>query len=272
MKNRARRLEIGCHGLEVVSFAPPPEKAPTLVFLHPGLGSASTWRDLPERLAAATGCGALVYSRAGHGASDAEEEPLALDFMQREGLEILPRLVEMSGLESFVLVGHSDGGSIALVYAGGVGHPGLRGVATLAAHAFCEELTVETARQAAKEFQTGDLRERLERHHGDKSAWVFDTWFDVWTHPHFAAWSIEGFLPPIDIPVLIVQGADDPYGTRAQVDALASGVGSTADVLWLADCGHAPHRDAPLEVEARLIDFVNRTLVTDIKTEVGERR
>jgi len=252
-------IRIGGRRLEVRMTGPPPTDRPTIVFLHPGLGSVSTWRDFPARLAEACDCGALVFSRAGHGRSDPVDEPLGPDFMHREAFEVLPELVRLLGLQEFVFFGQSDGGSISLIAAGSTVVEGLRGVVAEAAHVFCEQETVRSAEAAMRSFESGDLRRKLHPHHEVNTDWVFGTWSGVWTDPSFMEWNIEEFLPRIEVPVLVIQGAEDEYATRAQVEAIESGV-ATTETMWLEDCGHSPHRDAEEAVLERSAAFVRRVL------------
>ncbi len=217
---------------------------PTLVFLHEGLGCVALWRDFPDAVAAATGCAALVYSRAGYGRSSPVPLPRPLTYMHEEGLTVLPRLLDAAGLDDVVLVGHSDGGSIALVHAGAADPAGrVRGVATLAPHVFCEALTVSSIARAREAYEAGDLREKLARHHGANVDVAFWGWNRAWLDPRFMEWSIEEYLPRVRVPVLVVQGREDPYGTAAQYERIASSCGAPARVVVLEACGHSPHRD-----------------------------
>jgi pimeloyl-ACP methyl ester carboxylesterase len=243
------------HRLEVQSIPGAGADAPTLVFLHEGLGSISMWRDFPRQAAQATGCPALVYSRRGYGRSDALRAPQPVRYMHDEALEVLPRLLEQLAISEPVLVGHSDGGSIAIIYAGV--HDKLKGLVLMAPHVFVEDLSVASIARAKTAFETTDLRERLARHHADPEA-TFRAWNDIWLHPDFRAWNIEEYLPRIDCPVLAIQGFDDEYGTMAQVDAVAKQVGGPVEVLRLADCGHSPHRDQPAAVREAMARFVAR--------------
>ena len=254
---RAGHLALPGGRVETRWWGPPPRSAPTLVFLHEGLGSAALWRDFPETLAAATGCGALAYSRLGYGGSDPCPLPRPLSFMHEEAAR-LPALLDAARVRDGVLVGHSDGGSIALIHAGRDPVAGLRGVVTLAAHVFCEPLSVRSIRAARERYLNGDLRAKLERHHGPNTDCAFWGWNDAWLHPEFALWNIEAVLPQIRVPVLAVQGEDDEYGTPAQLEAIARGAG--ARTLMLPDCGHAPHRDQPERTLAAIGDFVNELL------------
>ena len=225
----------------------------TLVFLHEGLGSVALWRDFPAKVAAASGWRALVYSRRGYGSSDPLEGPRPVDYMHREALDVLPTLLDRLGIEQPVLIGHSDGGSIALIHAGGTTRP-VRGIVTMAAHVFVEDLTVKSIEEAKVAFQTTDLGERMSRYHRDAAA-AFRGWNDIWLHPDFRAWNIEAFLPGIDCPVLAIQGVEDEYGTRAQVDAIVRGIGEKARPLMLPACRHSPHRDQEAATMSAIVRF-----------------
>lgn len=244
-----RRLEYEWHG-------PAPAAAPTLVFLHEGLGCITTWRDFPARLAEATGWGALVYSRAGYGRSEPVPLPRPLRFMHDEALLVLPEVLEAVGVGEAVLVGHSDGGSIALIHAGGTPAANVRGLLLEAPHVFCEDLPVRSIARAAEKYREGDLRRALERHHGDNVDVAFWGWNRAWLDPDFRAWNIEEYLGPIRCPVLVIQGEDDEYGTLAQVDAIEAGCGGPVRRLVLPDCGHSPHRDQAEATLGAMADFV----------------
>ncbi|MBM3534278.1 MAG: alpha/beta hydrolase [Alphaproteobacteria bacterium] len=229
-------------------------RSATLVFLHEGLGSVALWRDFPAKVAAASGWRALVYSRRGYGQSDPIDEPRPVDYMHREALDVLPRLLDRLGVEQPVFIGHSDGGSIALIHAGGMLRP-VRGIVTMAAHVFVEDLTIKSIEEAKVAFQTTNLGERMSRYHRDATA-AFWGWNDIWLHPDFRAWNIEAFLPKIDCPVLAIQGVEDEYGTPAQVDAIIRGIGARARPLMLPACRHSPHRDQAATTTAAIADFV----------------
>lgn len=226
-----------------------------MVFLHEGLGSISQWRDFPDRIAAATGLPAIIYARYGHGQSDVLQQAHGVDFMHREALEMLPELLRSLGVERPILVGHSDGASIALIYAGS-GHP-LRGLVAMAPHVFVEDISIAGITAAKQAFETTDLPQKLARHHRDPVK-TFYGWNDVWLAPAFRGWNIERFLPAIKCPLLAIQGYGDEYGTMAQVDAIARQAGGPVEVLKLADCGHSPHKDQPEIVATSIIDFVAR--------------
>ena len=232
------------------------EDLPTLVLLHEGLGCVQMWRDFPDRLAKATGARVFVYSRAGYGKSSPVPPPRAATYMHKEGLEVLPGVLEKAGIERAVLVGHSDGGSIALIYTGGVPDNRTVGVVTLAAHVFNERLCVDSIAAAGETYRATDLRERLLRYHGSNVDDAFWGWNRVWLSPEFWRWNIEEFLPPITVPVLAIQGWDDEYGTERQVDTIVGKVGGRAEKLMLDRCKHSPHKDqteATLDAVARFV-------------------
>ncbi len=249
-------LHVGGRRLEAAWWGPLPDAAPTLVLLHEGLGCVDMWRDLPGKLAAATGYGVLVYSRLGYGRSDPCPLPRPLTYMHDEALEVLPALLATARVRDCVLVGHSDGGSIALVYAGGTKAPPLRGVVTLAGHVFCEELSVTSIAAAKDAYEHDGLRERLARYHGSNVDCAFWGWNRAWLEPEFMRWNLESYLPDIDVPVLAVQGIDDEYGTGAQVDAIVAGAG--AESLLLENCGHSPQRDREQATIEAVAGFVRR--------------
>lgn len=238
------------HGrrLEYRWWPPPsPPAATPLLLLHEGLGSVGLWRDFPEALAARTGRATAAYSRLGHGASDPRGTALDIDFMHDEAERVVPSVLDALGLDRAVLVGHSDGGSIALLAA--AAHP--RRVEALvleAPHVFVEPVSVASIARMRDLYASTDLRERLARYHGDNVDEAFRGWNDVWLHPDFLAWNIERALPRVTCPVLVIQGEADEYGTAKQVEAIAAGVGGAVETVWLRDCGHSPHRDQPAAV------------------------
>jgi pimeloyl-ACP methyl ester carboxylesterase len=235
--------------------------APRLVFLHEGLGSVALWRDFPAKLAQATGAPAVVYSRHGYGASDRLTARRSVDYMHREAQATLPELRAALGLDDVILIGHSDGASIALIHAGSGGWP-VRALILEAPHVFVEEVSVESIAAAREAYATTDLRRRLERYHGDADG-AFRGWNDIWLDAAFRGWNIEQYLPGVRSPVLAIQGADDEYGTLAQLDALERGVAGPFEQLVLAHCKHSPHRDQEQAVLAAMAVFIAR---------VGDRR
>lgn len=237
----------------------PREDAPAIVFLHEGLGSVSMWRDFPQKVADATGCEAVVYSRAGYGRSDPAVLPRAVSYMHDEGLAVLPAVLSGLGLESPILFGHSDGGSISLLCAGGTETP-LAGVIVMAPHVLVEDVSVRSIAQAKVAWETTDLPAKLGKYHQDVDA-VFRGWNDIWLHPDFRAWNIEEYLPRIECPVLALQGEDDEYGTMDQIDRIAAQA-KDVDLVKLADCRHSPHKDQPQAVIDAVAAFVERIMET----------
>jgi pimeloyl-ACP methyl ester carboxylesterase len=231
------------HRLDYVMLQPQNAAAgdrPMLVFLHEGLGSVALWKRFPAEVVAATGCAALVYSRYGYGKSDRLTESRKIDYMHREALDVLPAILDLLGIDSPVLVGHSDGASIALIHAGAGKRP-VRGIVAMAPHVFVEDITVESIAAAKTTFQTTDLPARLGRYHDDAVS-TFQGWNDIWLHPDFLRWNIEEFLPGVKCPLLLIQGEDDQYGTVAQVEAIARQVSGPVETLMLPDCAHSPHQ------------------------------
>ena len=255
-----RPIDLSDNGdrLEAMWIGPSPDTAPTLIFLHEGLGCAALWRDIPTRLVEMTGCGALVYSRLGYGASAPCTLPRPVDFMHHEGRGVLPDIIRQCGIRDHLLIGHSDGGSIALINAGANPASGLAGVVTLAAHVFCEALTRSSIQAARRRYLDDDLKSRLAVYHGDNTDCAFWGWNDVWLHPDFIRWNIEEFLPTVKVPVLAIQGADDPYGTTAQIDSIRDGIGGRVDVHMVTGCGHEPHLEKRNIVLPVVCDFVQR--------------
>jgi len=252
-------VTVGDTRLEYVRLpsAHPREDTPAIVFLHEGLGSVAMWRDFPQRVADATGCEAVVYSRAGYGRSDPAPLPRSVRYMHDEGLTVLPALLAALELERPILFGHSDGGSIALLCAGGTDTP-LAGVIAMAPHVMVEEISVTSIAQAEVAWQTTDLRVRLGKHHADVEA-AFRGWNDIWLHPEFRDWNIEQYLPRIRCPVLAIQGEDDEYGSMAQIERIAAQAGDV-ELAKLADCRHSPHKDQPAAVIEAVTGFVARLL------------
>lgn len=250
--------------IEYQWIGPGPDEAPTLVFLHEGLGSVELWRGFPERVAAATGLGAVVYSRFGYGRSAPSRLPRSTRFMHDEALDVLPRLVRAWGLRDFLLVGHSDGGSIALIYAGAVAAPGLKGVITEAAHIFLEPISTASIRAARDAFENGDLARRLARYHGANTNCAFWGWAGPWLDGDFTAWSLTEYLPTIPVPVLAIQGEGDEYGTVAQLDGIVAQAGRAtgpgARRLLIPDCRHSPHLDRPDIVLDAMTGFIAEVL------------
>jgi len=229
---------------------------PALVFLHEGLGSIGQWRDFPEKICAATGCTALVYDRWGHGGADPLMEPRKPGYLHDEALISLPEILDQYGLEKPILIGHSDGGSIALIFAGACPQR-ISGVITEAAHVFVENLTVEGIKRAVETYETTDLKERLARFHGHHTESTFRGWSDIWLSPEFRDWNIEEYLPGITCPLLVIQGKDDEYGTPAHVEAIVGKVAGPSRSVLIDGCGHIPHLQAGERVISEMVNFIS---------------
>jgi pimeloyl-ACP methyl ester carboxylesterase len=233
---------------------PQPDEAPTLVLLHEGLGCAGLWLDFPERLAAATGFGVFAWSRAGYGQSSPAPLPWPLDYMQREARETLPKLLDAIGFRRGALVGHSDGASIAAVYAGAFDDPRLRGVSLIAPHFFVEDFSLVEIAKAKAAYETTDLKQKLARWHADPDN-AFRGWNESWLHTEFKFWDIRSFLQQISCPVQVIQGEADLYGTMAHAEAAGSLCRVAVDIVKLPEIGHAPHREAPETTVKAVADF-----------------
>jgi len=235
-------LDVAGKHLEARVWGPSPTEAPTLFLLHEGLGSLSLWRDFPEALTARTGCGVFAWSRAGYGASDPVDLPRPLDYMEREGREVLPLILNTVNPLSAVLIGHSDGASIAAVGCAHAQDPRIKGLCLIAPHFFTEDRALASISKAKEAYRSGDLRDRLARHHRDVDN-AFCGWNDAWLDPGFKTWNIESCLPLIPVPVLALQGREDQYGTLAQIDAIKRGLRTPLTTTILENCRHAPHAE-----------------------------
>jgi pimeloyl-ACP methyl ester carboxylesterase len=250
-----KHLSVGGLRLEYADFPASREGRPVLLLLHEGLGCVAMWRQFPLRLAGATGCRVIAWSRAGYGGSEPWPGPRTPRYLHREAEEALPILLASLGVQRPVLVGHSDGASIALIFASAFPSVPL-GVAALAPHEFIEEETLAGIRAAGDLWRTTDWPQRLARYHADAPR-VFRDWHDTWLRPDFRHWNIELCLPAIRCPVLAIQGEGDEYATLRQIDVIAEQVPG-ARSLRLADCGHWPHRDQESAVLSALAAFVDR--------------
>ncbi len=228
---------------------------PVLVFLHEGLGSVSLWRDFPDRVAAAAGLPAFIFSRQGYGGSSPVPLPRPVDYLEREARDVLPRVLDGAGIQSAILVGHSDGATIALVHAALDRSGRVKGVAALAPHTFVEDMCVAAIAQV-RDTYADTLRPRLQRHHGANVDCAFRGWNDTWLNPAFKAMEYRPLLARIQVPVVVIQGEDDEYATRAQVDAVADGVAGPVRALMLPSCGHSPQRDQPEMTLAAIQELV----------------
>lgn len=252
------RLALDGAELELVRIPARRGGLPSLVFLHEGLGSTGLWRDFPASIAARTGAEAIVYSRRGNGFSTPVDGPRKPSYMHDEALTILPRLLDVLDVRETVLFGHSDGGSIAIVFA--AEHPQhVRALVLEAPHLFVEPISVESIAAIRTQYESTELRERMRRYHADVDK-TFYGWNDIWLAPEFADWNIEAYAARVRAPVLALQGVDDEYGTPAQIDAMASRASAPVDRVLLARCGHAPHRDRRKLVEAMAGDWIDERL------------
>lgn len=246
-------IDIDGVRLEVLRIAARTPTMPPLVFLHEGLGSVAMWRDFPARVAAATGAETIVYSRRGYGRSAKLERPRAVAYMDEEGRVVLPRLLERLGIDRPILIGHSDGASIALIYAG-AGLPAA-GLVLMAPHVFVEDVTVAAIAAAGEAYRATDLPKRLGRYHDDPDG-AFWAWNDVWLKPEFRDWNIEARVPRIKAPMLLIQGEQDEYGTPEQVEAIQRLAAAPCELALLQDCGHSPQRDQPERTIKLIAKFV----------------
>ncbi|MBV8791382.1 MAG: alpha/beta hydrolase [Pseudolabrys sp.] len=237
-------LDIAGQHLEYRMIGPRPGEAPTLVMLHEGLGCVGLWGDFPDKLQQATGCSVFTYSRAGYGHSSPVQLPRPLSYMHDEARDVLPALLDVIGFESGLLIGHSDGASIAAIYAGSHQDHRVQGLVLIAPHFFTEDTGIASIVEAKKAYGKTDLRARLARWHKDPDN-AFWGWNGAWLDPDFRKWDITEFLGYIRVPILIVQGEDDQYGTVAQVEAAQRDCYCPVRVALLKGVKHSPQRDAP---------------------------
>jgi pimeloyl-ACP methyl ester carboxylesterase len=250
-------LHIADSDLEYRMIGPQPSEAPTIVMLHEGLGSAALWGDFPDRLQASTGMGVFVYSRAGYGASTSVTLPRPLDYMSREALDVLPALLDAIGFQRGVLLGHSDGASIAAIYAGGTNDHRVRGVVLMAPHFVVEDVSVASIAAIKQTYETTDLRAKLMRWHRDVDN-AFYGWNGAWLDPGFRQWDISEYLAYIRVPVAILQGEDDQYGTVRQIEIAREECYCPVDVTLIPQCGHSPQREAAELALVTISEFVGR--------------
>jgi pimeloyl-ACP methyl ester carboxylesterase len=231
------------------------ENSPEFIFLHEGLGCVDMWKDFPEQLLKAIGGKGLLYDRQGYGKSGSRGNAFDFNYLHHEAIEVLPKIIELSGFNNPYLFGHSDGGSIALIFAGNYVDK-TRGVITEAAHVLVEDETVSGVLAAIEDFEQNGLHEALTKYHGDKTEEVFSNWSSTWTAENFLYWNIEIFLKRIKCPVLAIQGVDDKYGTILQLETLREIV-KFSEAQFLDDCGHAPHQDQTETVISEVKKFIS---------------
>jgi pimeloyl-ACP methyl ester carboxylesterase len=245
--------------LEYRCFGPAPDIAPTVVLLHEGLGCVALWRDFPQMISDATGFGVFAYSRAGYGHSDAADLPRPLDYMTHEATDVLPEILNQIGFRHGILMGHSDGASIAALYAGGVQDHRVRGLVLMAPHFFTETMGLAEISKAREAFKTGDLRARMAKYHRDPEN-AFHGWSDVWLHPEFKSWNVADAIDYLRVPVLAIQGRDDSYGTLAQIAEVETRSYAPVDTVILPECGHSPQLDQSELVLDAVLEFAARLM------------
>jgi pimeloyl-ACP methyl ester carboxylesterase len=231
-----------------------PGAKPTLVFLHEGLGCTAMWHDFPEKVVKHTGLGAIIYDRDGYGRSAADPRPRDHRYLHVEAETVLPRLLDRLRVERAILIGHSDGGSIALLAAAACPER-MAGIVTEAAHVFVEPITLNGIRATVASYEARNLEQRLARYHGPKARALFEAWSKTWLSDAFRQWNIEDCLGQIQCPALVMQGREDPYGSERQVQVIVDGIGRRASPMLIRACGHAPHRDAPQRVCHAMVAF-----------------
>jgi pimeloyl-ACP methyl ester carboxylesterase len=259
-------LTIGTSDLEYRMIGPSPADAPTIVMLHEGLGSAGLWGDFPEKLQAATGAGVFAYSRAGYGASTPAKLPRPIDYMHIEAREVLPKLLDAIGFRRGLLLGHSDGASIAAIYAGSHQDHRVEGIALIAPHFIVEDISVASIAEIKTAYETTSLREKLARWHKDVDN-AFYGWNGAWLSPDFRDWDISEFLAYVRVPIAIVQGVDDAYGTMRQIEIAREECYCPVDVSVIAGAGHQPHREAPGPTLEAIAEFANTVLRVHVSQE-----
>ena len=259
-------ITVCSHRLEYQRIEITRADRPTLVFLHEGLGSLAMWKDFPGDLAHATNCNAIVYSRYGYGNSDPLVGPRDVRYMHDEALNALPELLDRLAIDRPILVGHSDGASIAIICAGGAGRE-LSGLVLMAPHVLVEDISIESIAAARTAYRTTDLRSKLAHYHADVDS-AFRGWNDIWLNPDFRRWNIEEYLRRIACPVLAMQGEDDEYGTMDQLARIGRQV-ADVELLELADCRHSPHKDQPAAVLEAVTRFVDRIAGADREAPRG---
>lgn len=240
------------------------EKKPTLVFLHEGLGCIQLWKDFPTRVVAATGCTAIVYERQGYGLSDTLDLPRPDHYLEIEATTYLPELLQQLQIENPILIGHSDGGTIALQYAA---QNSVKAIVGLAPHIKVEDITV--AGIAAAKTRSAEIIPKLKKYHGDKATTIFWAWPDTWLRPSYKLWNIAAILPKVTCPTLILQGEQDEFATPAHAHEMIAGINHEEKAcIFLEDCGHVPHVQAKEKTLLYTIDFLQKILAQSTKKEI----
>lgn len=252
-------IEAGGHALEYRFFGPQPDDAPTLVLLHEGLGCAGLWLDFPQALSAATACGVFAFSRAGYGKSSPAKLPRPVSYMHVEARDIVPAVLDAIGMRNGLLIGHSDGASIAAIYAGSHADPRIAGISLMAPHFIIEDISIRSIAEAKKAYEEGNLRERLARWHQNVDV-AFRGWNDAWLNPAFHDWDITEYLPYIRIPLQIIQGVEDQYGTIRQVEIAQEECSCPVEATMLEGVKHSPFREAQERTVSLIADFCARAI------------
>ena len=259
------QIAVAGKSLEYATWGAAPGGAPTIVMLHEGLGCVALWRDFPQKVAGATGFGVFVFSRAGYGDSDLADLPRPLDYMTREAVDVLPHVLDQIGFQRGILLGHSDGASIAAIYAGSVVDHRVRGLVLMAPHFFTEETGLSAIVEAKEAYDSGMLKAGLAKYHRDAEN-TFRGWNDSWLHPDFKEWDISEVIDYLRIPVLAIQGADDQYGTLAQIEEIENRIYAPVDVAILEKCKHAPHLEQQDATLAAVTEFTARLERLEMET------
>ena len=253
-KCEGQSLSVDGVALECASWGSPPGKAPTIILLHEGLGSVAMWKDFPKKLADKTGFGVFAYSRAGYGRSDAVSMPRPVDYMPREARNTLPHVLDQIGFQRGILFGHSDGATIASIYAASVSDMRVRGLILMAPHFFTEAMGLDAISAAKSAYETGNLKERLAKYHKNVDI-AFNGWNAVWLNPEFQDMNVADCIDHWRIPVLAIQGREDQYGSLAQINEIEDRIYSPLEIAILEQCGHAPHFEQPRKTLEFITDF-----------------
>lgn len=252
-----KTLTAGGKSLEYSCFGPSPMQAATIVLLHEGLGCAAMWRDFPQALSEATGMGVCVYSRAGYGQSERADLPRPVDYMTREALDVLPDVLDAIGFRRGILMGHSDGATIAAIYAGSVSDLRIRATILMAPHFFTEDMGLAEITAARHTFDSTDMRAKMAKYHRDPDH-TFGGWNDAWLHPVFKDWDVGDVIDHLRIPTLAIQGVQDQYGSLAQIEEITTRAYAPVETMILQNCRHSPHIDQRDLVLAGVAAFVAR--------------
>jgi pimeloyl-ACP methyl ester carboxylesterase len=251
------QISVDGMALEYCLIGPQRSVAPAIVMLHEGLGSVDTWGDFPRLLSERTGAGVFIYSRAGYGASPSVQARFPIDYIKQHALHILPKILDAIDFHSGILLGHSDGASMVAAYAGNAADSQTRGLVLMAPHFFVEPETIAEIRNAREAFENKDLRQRLARYHKDVDV-AFRGWNDVWLDPAFFSFNLKEELAKIRVPMLIIRGDNDHYGTHGQVRMAKELCRCPLETLLMPDCGHIPHREKPEQTLDAIAAFYRR--------------